>query len=162
MRAALVTAMRDEGPYLLEWVAYHRLIGFTDILIYTNECTDGTDALAEALAARGLIRHMPNPVPPDTRPHREALARGLAEVAGADWAMALDADEFLNISVGGGGLSDLIGAAPGADLLLLNWRHLGDPEAARWAPGLVTERFLCASRPRDPVNSAVKTLFARP
>ncbi|MCB1331900.1 MAG: glycosyltransferase family 2 protein, partial [Maritimibacter sp.] len=41
----IVGCMKDEAPYILEWIAYHRMIGVDNFLIYTNGCSDGTDAL---------------------------------------------------------------------------------------------------------------------
>ena len=37
--AALFAAMRNEGPFILEWLAYHRVIGFGPILIATSVST---------------------------------------------------------------------------------------------------------------------------
>ena len=34
-----VSMMKDEAPFLLEWFAHHLAVGFTDILVYTNDCT---------------------------------------------------------------------------------------------------------------------------
>mgnify|MGYP002652033994 CR=1 FL=1 len=45
----LVTSMRDEGPYALEFVAHHRAVGFDRIFIASNDCRDGTDLLLDAL-----------------------------------------------------------------------------------------------------------------
>ena len=59
MRALIVTCMRNEAPFLLEWIAYHRAIGFTDFLIYSNDCEDGTDDLLDRLAERGVVIHDP-------------------------------------------------------------------------------------------------------
>ena len=56
-----ITCVKDEGPFLLEWIAYHRLIGVTDFLIYSNDCSDGTAELLDALAAKGGLTHLPNP-----------------------------------------------------------------------------------------------------
>ena len=39
--------MKNEGPYILEWLAYHRIVGFEDFLIYTNDCEDGTTEILE-------------------------------------------------------------------------------------------------------------------
>ncbi len=61
MRITAVTCVKNEGPFLLEWIAFNRLIGVTDHLFYSNDCTDGTDRLLDALAARGLVQHLPNP-----------------------------------------------------------------------------------------------------
>ncbi|MGB0799487.1 MAG: glycosyltransferase family 2 protein, partial [Planktomarina sp.] len=37
--------MRNEGPFIVEWVAHMRHIGVADLLVYTNDCDDGTDVL---------------------------------------------------------------------------------------------------------------------
>ena len=49
LRILLVAAMRNEEPYLLEWLAYHRSIGFTDVVICTNHCVDGRPAGSAAV-----------------------------------------------------------------------------------------------------------------
>ena len=71
-RRLLVASVRDEGPWLLEWLAYHRAIGFDDIWVWSNDNTDGSDALLAALDARGIIRHRPNRVPPGSAPQLHA------------------------------------------------------------------------------------------
>jgi hypothetical protein len=60
-RRVIVTTMKNEGPFILEWLAYHRAIGFDDFLIYTNDCTDGTDAMLRLLQEKGLVQHRENP-----------------------------------------------------------------------------------------------------
>ncbi|MEL6427490.1 MAG: glycosyltransferase family 2 protein, partial [Pseudomonadota bacterium] len=57
MRALIVTTMRNEGPYILEWLAHHRAVGFTDFLVFSNDCDDGTDALLDRLHELGQIVH---------------------------------------------------------------------------------------------------------
>ena len=57
----VISTMKDEGPYILEWLAYHRAIGFTDFLIYTNDCSDGTDDMFDLLQAKGVLQHRQNP-----------------------------------------------------------------------------------------------------
>ena len=61
MKITAVTCIKNEGPFLLEWIAYNRLIGVTDFLIYSNDCADGSDRLLDALAERGVVHHRPNP-----------------------------------------------------------------------------------------------------
>ncbi|PKP84385.1 MAG: hypothetical protein CVT80_08490 [Alphaproteobacteria bacterium HGW-Alphaproteobacteria-2] len=43
--------MRNEGPYLLEWLAHHIAAGVSDFLIYSNDCEDGSDAMLGLLHA---------------------------------------------------------------------------------------------------------------
>ncbi|MEO0944249.1 MAG: FkbM family methyltransferase, partial [Pseudomonadota bacterium] len=47
------TCMKNEGPYLLEWLAYHRSIGIQGYIVFTNDCTDGTDLMLDRLDEMG-------------------------------------------------------------------------------------------------------------
>ncbi|MFN6951607.1 MAG: glycosyltransferase family 2 protein [Albidovulum sp.] len=51
MRVA--SCMKDEGPFILEWLAWHRAAGVTDFVTFTNDCTDGTDRLLDRLDMLG-------------------------------------------------------------------------------------------------------------
>lgn len=127
MTRLIVTAMRNEAPYLLEWVAYHRLIGFDRFLVYSNDCDDGTDAMLDRLAALGLVVHERNA--PVGRKGVQWTALGRAtdhpETAAAEWILVADCDEFVNVRAGAGRLDDLIAAVPGADAVALTWRLFG-------------------------------------
>lgn len=119
--------MRNEGSYILEWLAYHRSIGFADVVIGTKDCVDGSPALLDRLHERGLPTHQANAFGPEDKPQLAAYARAesLPVLREADWAMVLDADEFLNIHVGQGRVDDLIDAVPEATAFLINWRLFG-------------------------------------
>ncbi|MGR3616035.1 MAG: glycosyltransferase family 2 protein [Paracoccaceae bacterium] len=111
MRITAVTCVKNEGPFLLEWIAYNRLIGVTDFLFYSNDCTDATDRLLDALQDRGIVHHLPNPA--EGRNYQmEALkhARRQDIVSNADWVWVADVDEFLNIHIGDHTIPALIAA----------------------------------------------------
>lgn len=110
-RVTAVTCMKNEGPFILEWIAWNRMIGVTDFLVYTNDCTDGTDALLDALAPAG-VHHLPNPAQPGEPYQMTALkhAPQHPSVAGAEWVFVTDVDEFLHISAGDGSLAALVAA----------------------------------------------------
>ena len=159
----LVATMRNEGPFILEWVAYHRLIGFTDILICTNDCIDDSPVLLDLLARRGLVRHLRCTPPPDGKAQLYAYQQAEALLRGdwPDWLMVLDADEYLNIHVGDGHVTDLLAAMPAATAFLANWRIFGSSGHRRWSAEPVTTRFTHAA-PRDHgVNWSFKTLFTQ-
>lgn len=159
-RVLLVATMRNEGPYILEWVAYHRSIGFTDILICTNGCIDESPRLVDRLEALGLVIHLRNDVPDGAEAQLSgyALAERHPVLDAVDWAMVLDADEFLNIHVGRHHVDDLIDAVD-ATAVLVNWRVFGSSGHDAWEPGLVTERFTRAAPLDSGVNRSFKTLF---
>lgn len=162
-RMLLAATMRNEGPYIVEWVAYHLTIGFTDIVIATNDCVDGSPALLDRLQELGLVTHLVNRVGPADKAQLAAYAgiEKLPVVREVDWAMVLDADEFLNIHIGNGSVSDLIDAVPQATAFLINWRIFGNSGHTEWWPGLVAARFTRAARLDDAVNRSFKTLFTK-
>ena len=67
MRILAVTTLRNEAPFIVEWVAHMRAIGVTDLLVYTNDCDDGTDALLAVLAKHGALHHIVQQVPKGTK-----------------------------------------------------------------------------------------------
>jgi len=161
MRRILFSAQRDEGRFLLEWVAYHKAIGFTDIILYSNDCSDGSDELADALDAAGEIthrRHSPGTgIAPQQNAARLAAEEGLFR--DGDLVMWLDLDEYLCVNVGDGRLDDLIEAAPRFDALLVAWRRFGDGGNAVWPGRQISEDFVGARAAREGDLPYAKTLF---
>lgn len=157
----LLSAVRNEGPDLLEWVAYHRLIGFASIVIYSNDCTDGSDILLDALASLGWITHHRHTRSPDITPQDAVAAMALRDpqISGADWVLWLDADEFLAVSTGQGQISDLTTAAGPADAIAINWRNFGDSGQTHSADALVLDTFTTAAPLKVRMSRTVKTLF---
>lgn len=159
--ATLIACARDEGPFLAEWVAYHRLIGFTEILVYSNHCRDRSDLLLTALADQGAIRHSRLRLPPGASPQKAALSHAMArpEYQNADWVMTLDIDEYLNIRCGDGRLPDLLAAAQ-ADAISVSELFF-HPDQITDLRGLTITRH-SAREPltrRKPLKRGVKTLF---
>ena len=107
-----VSMMKDEGPYVIEWIAHHLAIGFTDLVVYTNDCSDGTDSMLIRLEELGLCHHRRNDIPEGIRPQPSALNYAQAEpvVQQSDWVMVFDADEFVSIRYGDGTLDDMLTA----------------------------------------------------
>jgi hypothetical protein len=96
--ACLLATVRNEGAYFLEWLAYHRSIGFEHAFVYTNDNFDGSGTLLEALAGHGLITLIHNQVGthcgPQYKMHAHALTL-LPHILDYRWAALIDADEFI-------------------------------------------------------------------
>ncbi len=162
-RITAVSMMKDEGPYVLEWVAHHLAVGFTDFVVYTNDCSDGTDDMLKRLQALGLVEHRVNRIPKGKKPQPSAIRYAQEEpaVASADWVMVFDADEFLCIRHGDGTLDGVIDAmeAQGANGLVVTWRIFGSAGIRTWSPRPVSEAFTRAAPPEWNKGWGVKTLF---
>ena len=104
---AIAACMRNEGQFLLEWVAYHRAIGFDRVFVATNDCTDGTDRMLDRLAEIDAVLHIRNRIDPGIPPQVSGMRRILAHPAMKDigWLLHCDADEFLDVTTGAVGRS---------------------------------------------------------
>ncbi len=164
-RRAIVTTMKNEGPFILEWLAYHRAIGFDDILVYTNDCSDGTDTMLDLLMDKGIVTHRDNKFQQmGLRPQHAALQMAEDEpvIQQAKWVTCIDVDEYVNIKVGDGTLDALFAAVPDANLISMTWRLFGNADVAAFKDAPITEQFhLCAHEDTRKPHQAwgFKTLF---
>jgi FkbM family methyltransferase len=141
----IATCMKDEGPFILEWVAWHKAIGVDNFVVFTNDCTDGTDLILERLQTLGHLRHLPNPALATKSTYFQPIALSyvpfLAEWKKADFFISMDVDEFINIRVGDGKLTDLMAATGFFDALSMSELNHGANNQESFTPGLVTEQF---------------------
>lgn len=144
MKACLVTKVRDEGIYLLEWIAYHKDIGFDDIIVISNDLTDGSDMLLEALHNSGTIiwKDVTNIPLKETniggRAYKEAFK--IVSDLDCDWVMELDADEFLDLN--GKDLNSFLNDFNKSDIIVFNWMNFGCSGQVNYDDEkLIIERF---------------------
>lgn len=164
----ILCTVKNEGPFFLEWLAYHRLIGFNRFVIFSNDCTDGTHEILQALDAAGLIHHfdnseVPPDLPPDPQMRAYTRANAMDLVRESDWIMVIDGDEFLEIKPGEGTLASLFAALPDrTDAIGVQWRIFGSGGIVDFDDALQIDAFRLAA-PRDfacsPNHLAIKTLF---
>jgi Glycosyl transferase family 2 len=161
----VITTMKNEGAFLLEWVAHHKAIGFDAIVICTNDCADATRTMALRLEEMGLVRHHATKPWAATSIQRSALkqVRRYAEVTEADWLYVCDADEFLVVKLGDGSVQALVAAASaGVEVIPVPWRTFGPDGQRDYRPGRITQQFVRAQSMPRPVTIAPvypKSLF---
>lgn len=145
----IVGCMKNEAPYILEWVAYHRAIGVDNFLIYTNGCEDGTDEILQRLQALGHLEHRSNEGWKGKSPQQHALNQSLDEpvLQKAEWIIHIDVDEFMNVRCGNGTLPDFLERVPDATNVAMTWRMFGHNGVTRLEDRFVIEQFdACAPK----------------
>ena len=145
-KIAIVTCMKNEGPFILEWVAWHRAAGVTDIVVMTNDCSDGTDRLLDRLDDLGLVRHLPNPSaimqqPNHFQPNAHRYMHFLKEFHEADFVISMDVDEFINVRVGDGTLAALFEAVGDFDVLAMSELNHGSNFQESYQRGFLRDLF---------------------
>ena len=145
-----LSTMKDEGPTVVEWVAHHLAVGFTEVMVYTNDCSDGTDLLLKRLEALDIgVHHRENVIPEGMKPHPSMLKSAVEEelVLNSDWLLVLDADEFLCINHPSGTLDGLVADlnAMEASAMVLTWRIFGSSGIRDWSRQPITDQFTRAA-----------------
>ena len=166
MQGSLVlTAMRNEGPFILEWVAWQKMLGFENILVMFNDCTDHSPQLLRLLERAGVLvnkrhepRHGHNPQPEAYR-----IARQHPLIKTASWLFTCDVDEFLVVHVGDGSIGALLnnGDVPYA-AMAINWRLFGGSNQQHWQDSLVHRRFTQSSEIGITRNKVIKSFVRDP
>ena len=130
----IVTCMKNEGPFILEWLAYHRSIGVGNFIVFSNDCADGTDKLLDRLDELGLVTHLPNPAIAAGSTYFQPLAlkfsEGMPLMKRSDYVMCIDVDEFIAIRAGDGHFRDLLDAA--GPFHALSMSELNFNSGGRW------------------------------
>ncbi len=160
----IVGCMKNEAPYILEWIAYHRAIGVDHFLIYTNDCTDGTDEILGRLQDMGIVEHRNNDKWRGKSPQQHALNMSRKEpiIRNADWIIHIDVDEFINVRTGNGTLDDFLARVPDATNVAMTWRLFGHNGVETLSDDLVIDQFdRCAPAycPKPHTAWGFKTMF---
>lgn len=152
----IVAIMKNEGPYLLEWIEYHRSIGFEKFYLYDNESTDDTSKLLEPYIRADIVEY--TWLPGKARQvdaYNDVLNKHAAD---CKFLAVIDLDEFINF-----GNNDVLaylnnhvtGKVSG---LAINWLIFGSSGWTSKPKGLVLENFTQRSEYSFPINRHVKTI----
>lgn len=146
----VLSTMKDEGPFVVEWVAHHLALGFTELMVYTNDCSDGTDTLLKRLEALDTgVYHRENVIPKGMKPHPSMLKAAAEEplIVNSDWVLVIDADEFMVINHPSGTLDGLVADlnAMDAHAMVMTWRIFGSSGIRDWSRAPITDQFTRAA-----------------
>lgn len=163
--ATVVTSMKDEAPYILEWVAYHKAIGFDRIVVLANDSTDGTHEMLQRLHDMGVVTYYENKVGLGQKPHARALkiANACDEVRSSDFVMVLDADEFLVVKSAPHTVDYLIQKMNElqADRMVIPWRLFGSSHNTEFSDQPVISRFTRSMDVSRLPQVGLKTFFRK-
>jgi hypothetical protein len=163
LRLAIGAIFKNEGPYILEWVAYHRALGVDRFFVADNGSDDGSSEFLAALDQAGVIDHIPFPGTPGQPPQLPAYAEILRRHGGqADWIAFIDADEFLLPAAPARSLRPVLAELdrlPGVGAVAVNWAAYGSAGEEQAQPGLVIERFPARALRDTLLNHHYKTIL---
>lgn len=158
---AIATIMKNEGPYILEWVAYHRALGVDKIFIADNDSNDGSTEILKQLNDAGLITYIPFPHVRGEAPQLKAYLKILETYGSeADWFAFIDADEFLSPTDDDKSLVDIMSNVPDdVGAIAVNWAVYGSSFREEPGSGLVLDRFMNRANQSIDENKHYKTIL---
>ena len=156
-KIAICAIFRDEAPYLLEWIAFHRMIGVDLFVLYDNGSTDG----GPELVRRSSFAKNVTLIEWSDRPGQISAYRHFHANYAQDftWVAFIDLDEFIT-PVTGSSIRDILLRKvyePYA-AILLNWLIFGPSGHDRRPAGLVIENFTLRLPDHADANRHVKSL----
>jgi len=156
--AVVCGIIKNEAPYIREWIAHYLTLGFDHIYLYDNDSTDDLRSSLSGIPSDKLTVTQWPRAAEGAPPQFSAYAHFLAGVACSDpWVFFVDADEFLvlhkhkSVKAWLRSLGDVHAVA-------INWRVFGDSGQTEYASEFVTIRFTLAAVENHPRNRTVKSL----
>lgn len=144
----VVATARNEGLYLLEWIAYHRLIGVEAFYLYNNGNTDGSDELIAALHRAGILVSIQNEMQSGGRVQAKSYGHALSvlpDVLDFRWVLIIDLDEFFTFDPDRfASIQDYLAWQEvfTVQAIALNWIVLCSGGEVRWRDEPVIRRFV--------------------
>lgn len=97
IKIAACTCVRNDVPYLLEWIEFHRLQGFSKFFIFDDRSDDNVTLLQNfyncKFPGQSVVEVFPHQSP-GYQPPAYKKCQDLAVAGKFDWVAVLDSDEF--------------------------------------------------------------------
>ena len=136
---AIGAIMKDEGPYLKEWLDFHILIGVNKFYLYDNESTDNTKEILKPYIDKGIVEYH---FIPGKGMQYTAYSEILAQHSNdCRWIAFIDLDEFL-FSVNHKNIVEYLHTIKqDFAVLVVSWVLYGSSGHIRQPKGLITENY---------------------
>lgn len=153
---SICAVVKNERPYIEEWLAFHLLQGVEHFFLYDNDSTDGTYELLQSMEKTGYItltRDFRTPL--QLRAYNDALKNYESQT---EWLLFIDVDEFC-FATQGLSLADSLKQPAFTHMpgVAIHWLLFGSNSHENKSEGLIIERFTKRAREVDQhVKSAVR------
>lgn len=149
---SIAAIMKNEGPYLKEWLDFHILVGVEKFYLYDNGSTDNTGEILKPYIERGIVDYTFFPGRAQQRPAYYDVIRKHAD--DTRWMALIDLDEFL-VPVNHKTLPEFLRTLPRFSQLVVSWVDYGSNGHMKKPDGLVIENYTKHARDNWGVKSII-------
>ena len=150
---SIAAIMKNEKPYLKEWIEYHRLQGVDHFYLCDNDSSDGTKEYLEPYIKKGVITYIELPGADKQLVCYDKIAREYKDET--TWLALIDLDEFL-VPLKAQNMPQFLKEFKDASQVSLYWMNYGDNHIFKRESGLVTETFRAHGKA---LNHTVKSII---
>ena len=161
---AIGAVVRDEAPFLPEWLEYHHLLGVQKFVIFNNSSTDNTAEVLQPYVVEGLVELHDWPMTFEDQPGYLSMQLGayrrIVDICaeGVKWLALIDIDEFL-VPVEADNLVDFLADYNDVGGVSVNWIMFGTSGIQKVSEDKLMIEVLTQRAPiDDPANHFVKTI----
>ena len=159
MSVVLICIVKNEAPFLAEWIAHNLALGFDRIFIFDNESTDETAAIIKKIGEAWPVEYRLWPSRAGSSPQIDAYNWAMTHVASTyDWVTFFDCDEFLVLHKHEVIGDFLTGFGTDIGAIGINWLGFGSSGQENDNYGLVTDTFIHGAKPHAGNNQHIKTI----
>ncbi|NES76928.1 MULTISPECIES: glycosyltransferase family 92 protein [unclassified Okeania] len=155
-KLSICAIMKDEGPYLEEWLEFHKLVGVEKFYLYDNNSTDNTQNILQLYIHNGEVIYY---YWPDKPGQMSAYTHCLKNHRyDSEWIAFIDLDEFLFPTVAEK-ITDIIDEFSDVSALGVNWLNFGTSGHEKKPQGLQIENFIKRSKSSFGPNKHIKCIL---
>ena len=152
---SIAATVKNEAPYIAEWIEYHKLVGVEKFYIYDNESDDNLTDVLKPYIESGDVDYTLWPGQGQQIPiYNDAVRKSRGETK---WLAVIDLDEFL-VPLQTETVPELLKEYEDQVGLVVHWLIYGDNGHATKTDGLVIERFTAHSEPSYEHNRHIKSI----
>jgi len=149
---SVAAIMKNEKPYLKEWIEYHLLQGVEHFYLCDNQSTDNSKEYLEPYIKKGIITYIDMPgINKQLECYEKVVKEHQKETR---WLAFIDLDEFL-VPLKAKNMRKFLKEFDDVDEVSLHWLNYGDSHAISRPNGLVTEFFTSHGKK---LNHTVKSI----
>lgn len=136
---SITAIMKNEGPYLKEWLDYHILVGVEKFYLYDNESTDDTKKILNPYIKKGIVDYTYWPGKAQQQiAYTDSLNKNAEETK---WMAIIDLDEFI-VPVNHETIPEYLKTLPkNFAELIIGWEQYGSSGHKTKPTGLLIENY---------------------
>ena len=149
---SVVAIMKNEKPYLKEWLEYHLMQGVEHFYLCDNDSTDGSKEYLKPYIDKKIITYIPMPgINQQLKCYEKVIEEYKNDTF---WLAIIDLDEYL-VPIEKSNMKSFLREFEDVSEVSLHWVNYGDANLFSRKDGLIIEAFTSHS---DKINHTVKSI----